>query len=43
VSHLVITDNDTQRYSIPNDVVENPNDNLDMRLDMTGFKLANNG
>jgi hypothetical protein len=40
VSHLVIRDNDAERFSVPEVAVPNPADNLDMRLDMTGFKLS---
>ena len=43
VSHLVITDNDTPRFSVPKVAVNNPDDNLDMRLDMTGFKIKKDG
>lgn len=43
VSHLVIKDNDNDRFSVPTQVVNNPDDNLDMRLDMTGFKMSDNG
>jgi hypothetical protein len=41
VSRLVITDNDNPRFSIPDNIVNSPQGNLDMRLDMTGFKLNN--
>jgi len=40
VSKLVITDADKPRYSIPEEAVTNPDENLDMRLDMVGFKMA---
>lgn len=43
VSKLVITDADKERYSIPEAALGKPGENLDMRLDMTGFKMPNNG
>ena len=36
---MIITDNDNPRFSIPENIVSSPKGNLDMRLDMTGFKL----
>ena len=43
VSHLVIKDDESDRYSVPTVAVNNPDDNLDMRLDMTGFKFSSDG
>jgi len=43
VSKLVITDADKPRYSIPEEALTDPDENLDMRLDMVGFKMANTG
>jgi len=43
VSKLVITDADNPRYSIPEEALSNPDENLDMRLDMVGFKMSNTG
>jgi hypothetical protein len=40
VSKLTITDNDTDRYSIPDAAVWNPGENRDMRLDFVGFRMA---
>jgi len=40
VSKLTITDADSDRFSIPEVAVTNPDENLDMRLDMVGFRLA---
>lgn len=40
VSKLVLTDNDSERFSVPEDVVNKPDMNLDMRLDMTGFNIS---
>lgn len=43
VSKLIITDADKPRYAIPEKAVPNPGENLDMRLDMVGFKMADKG
>lgn len=39
VSKLIITDADSARYSIPTAALSDPGENLDMRLDMVGFKM----
>ena len=38
-SKLTITDADQPRYSIPEEALNNPGENLDMRLDMVGFTM----
>jgi len=43
VSKLVITDADSERFSVPEQVVNKPDMNLDMRLDMTGFNISKSG
>lgn len=43
VSKLTIRDNDNDRYSIPTEALGNPGENRDMRLDMVGFRMAENG
>ena len=39
VSHLVLSDSDHQRFSIPEQAVKKPTGVLDKRLEMTGFSL----
>lgn len=39
VAHFTLTDNDKDRYSVPDSSVPNPPDDLSMRLDMLGFEL----
>lgn len=38
-AHLSLTDADDDRFSIPEDIVQKPAENGQMRLDMAGFKL----
>jgi hypothetical protein len=42
VAALELTDADSKRYSIPEDVVKKPGMNPTMRLEMLGFKLFDN-
>jgi len=37
VAHFLLTDNDSKRYSIPNNVIPNPKADATMRMEMLGF------
>jgi len=38
--HLLMTDNNTERYSISDTVVNKPNLDTNMRLEMMGFEMS---
>ena len=38
IARLVMTDNESERYSVPEQAVPNPEDDANMRLDMLGFE-----
>jgi hypothetical protein len=40
VAKLIISDAEKPRYSIPTAALPDPGENLDMRLDMVGFKMS---
>jgi hypothetical protein len=39
IAHFVLTDNDTERYTIPTTALPDPINDESMRLDMLGFKI----